>query len=343
MCDQNCCRLHRRALLSALGASTMTGAAVASESESTTETTRSGSYQTTVEVEPLNTNSIAETVMTTFEDLSKVEREAVTDAANGEATRFEGRPSFGPSAFFSDGERYYVVNLTQGDVVETQVPVLSATKVERQARAAVSIASADAQDQPQLTEAIGRERARELREDTAGETSNADSAEELSTDSRGLSNSSTEQDSLERRPDRGTYVLEPHEEPPTGLEPGSEPLLIADGGDVYELLLEEETRRIETTEITVDHTFHTEREFDEWFEDTHLYFDSSVEELENDGGSLLSQATNEPYAEVSPYSLELRTILEELDLSEGGTNRTSRIARLNDELVSITVTQSVGC
>lgn len=336
MCDKHNHDLKRRTILSVIGSTTMIGSVSATgKKEGDGEP---AARIVNVDAEWLNSSSPAEALATEVAEFPTHERDAIQTAIDSRSGSFESLPSFGPGTFIVDASsNYYSTDVRWNEYTETDVEAIVARPKPNKI-STESVEALSAQDGKNLKEAIGKARAQKVRNEQ-------NSHSEGGNDRVGIlhqdGNRSEDLPADEVR--KHTYILDPHEEPPLGLSVNSDPKLVSDNGETYELSLVEQRAEVESYKVSVEEVAKGKDEFNQLVADEFLVADTSFSALSKAIKNVIRESVNESYSEVAPYSDALNKILSKLHVEEGNRSDATRLARLDGELIEITVSQAIGC
>lgn len=139
------------------------------------------------------------------------------------------------------------------------------------------------------------------------------------------------------------YVFDPGETVPPVFTESDGSLVVESDGDYFTLELTKRPAPVERFEVATTSVAGDATEFDEWFLEEYVEFDGSRSVLSANEERILQKAERRSYAETSPFSDDLRSLLEQIDAGRGSSTGKHRFVRIDNELAVIAVSKGVGC
>lgn len=324
--ESNSCQ--RRTVLAALGSSApagaITGSVAADRSTKHGKGTRT-SRSVEIDVTLLGSSSASEAMAFSPADVEEREAGAVRNAIESGTGTILGSPTFGMAGIVEAEDGFYELDAEYAGCETVEVPTLKAELVATvYGNAVVSEVSRFSTAAQHIAEsAIGRARYLASRERRG---------------KRPLHSERTDTDIRQER-----YVFDPGETVPPIFTKSDGSLVVESDGDYFTLELTKRPAPVERFEVVATSVAGDATEFDEWFLEEYVEFDGSRSVLSANEKRILQKAERRSYAETSPFSDDLRSLLEQIDAGRGSPTGKHRFMRIDNELAVISVSKGVGC
>lgn len=317
-------QLRRRAVLSAIGATT---GGCTLHTVSATEDGHAPAHDgevnhraNYVKVDSTSLGSVepVAVVPRSVSSYSENEQRAISTAATEGRATLVGEPTFPIGSIMATNDGYYEISLDRVSLSEETVPTLAAERVEYRTMSDQESTTLDSFDEAAagpVQLAIGKARHQAAR---AGRVD-------------------------DQRLNGPPYVFNPNERVPKALRAKNRSFIVEDKGEYYRLSYEKRRVPVPVFDVEADEVANAPESFNEWFSEEYLSVDAGVKALSLGEQQLISTATSDEYTEEAPYSTDLKSLLDRMNVDERSSSKSNRYLRLNGELHYVEISQTVGC
>ncbi|MFP8952722.1 hypothetical protein ACLI4Z_07090 [Natrialbaceae archaeon A-arb3/5] len=278
-----------------------------------------------IQVTELGDEFAAETIPISSEKVRSEYADLDTVLTSSGSITVTGTPPIKQGTILSKDNRYYEISISRDDVTETTVPVLKAERVRKGDVTGTVVSGIDSFDdevQRYFQNAIGK--ARHLKNQREEKIDMESNSEDLNVQQQG-------------------YVFDSGRLPTEHSQDFSEPIVVRENGEQYRLLIEDEIAKVNRYNLEFMEVATDRESFEEWFEKEHIDINTENKKLSTDEHQILQRALEGEYMHVEPYDESIKSLLSQLDYPTSSTSQAQRFARVNNELLEITITGTVGC